>query len=120
MSASFDTPPVPMVCLAAARSAKVNVMPSRCKSIGLGIATILLATGAAAYADATCYCRTSTGEHVAVGETACLKTNSGMREARCGFVLNNTSWKFTGNACPLAGQGDKHGKTAGLAISVDR
>jgi len=95
-------------------------MPSRCPSIGLGITAILLACTGAAFADDTCYCRTSTGERVAVGETACLKTSSGLREARCGFVLNNTSWKFTGNACPLAWHGGNHGKTAGLAISPGR
>jgi len=95
-------------------------MPSRCASIGLGITTILLASTGTAFADDACYCRTSTGEHVAVGETACLKTNSGMREARCGFVLNNTSWKFTGNPCPLAGQGGQHGRTAALATIPGR
>ena len=72
--------------------------------IGLSIAIILLLSVSKASADKTCYCRTSTGERVEVGTVACLKTNNGPKEARCGFVLNNTAWKFTGKSCPLAGR----------------
>jgi len=95
-------------------------MPLRCPSVGLAIKAMLLAGTGTAFADDTCYCRTSTGERVAIGEVACLKTNSGLQEARCGFVLNNTAWKFTGNPCPLAWRGGKHGITAGLAINPGR
>lgn len=55
-----------------------------------------------ALAGRDCYCRTSTGEHVEVGKLACMETSDGPKEARCGFVLNNTAWKFTGNTCPVA------------------
>jgi len=101
---------------ALARIGKVNAMASRYPSLGLSIALILIASTCTAFADSTCYCRTSTGERVVVGDTACLKTNGGMREARCGFVLNNTAWKLTGNSCPLAWHGGKQGKNAELAI----
>ena len=95
-------------------------MTSRYPSIGLSTAALLLVSTGAAFAASNCYCRTSTGEHVAVGELACLKTNNGMQEARCGYVLNNTAWKITGNSCPLAWHGSKHGKNAELAIMLGR
>lgn len=95
-------------------------MASRCPSVGLGITVLLLAGTGAAAADATCYCRTATGGRVAVGGTACLKTNSGMQEARCGFVLNNTSWKFTGKPCPQAWRRGQPGRAAGIAFVTGR
>jgi hypothetical protein len=95
-------------------------MASRCPSAGLGVALILLAGTGTAFGDDNCYCRTSTGKHVALGETACLKTNSGMQEARCGMVLNNTAWKFTGKPCPLVSDGGEHGKYSKLATIVVR
>ena len=95
-------------------------MAPRCPSIGLGVALILLAGTCTASGDDTCYCRTSTGEHVALGNTACLKTNSGMQEARCGMVLNNTAWKFTGKPCPLASNGGKPEKKSELATILVR
>jgi hypothetical protein len=84
--------------------AQVKTMASRCPLVGLAASMILLAgAGAGAgVADDTCYCRTASGARVAVGGTACLKTNGGMQEARCGFLLNNPSWKFTGRPCPQA------------------
>ena len=48
-----------------------------------------------------CHCRTAKSELVKVGDYTCIKTNEGLREARCEFVLNNTSWKFTGKLCPV-------------------
>lgn len=95
-------------------------MASRHSCIGLGIAVILLVNTGAAIADKTCYCRTSTGERVEVGKVACLKTNSGLQEARCDFVLNNTAWKFTGNPCPLAGRGFTQDKKIALATILAR
>jgi hypothetical protein len=99
-----------------ARIGKVNAMASRYPSLGVGIALILLASTCTAFAESTCYCRTSTGERVAVGDIACLKTNAGMQEARCGFVLNNTAWKLTGNPCPLAWHRSKQDRNTELAI----
>jgi len=81
---------------------------------------MLLLGTCSAFADSTCYCRASTGEHVAVGETVCLKTNGGLQEARCGYVLNNTAWKFTGNACPLASHDGGQGRKAELATVLGR
>ncbi len=95
-------------------------MAPRYPPVGLGVALILLAGICTAFGDETCYCRTSTGAHVALGKTACLKTNSGMQEARCGMVLNNTAWKFTGKPCPLASNGGKPGKNSVLATILAR
>lgn len=39
------------------------------------------------------------GGAISEGGTACLKTSSGYVLARCGKVLNNTSWKFLGQSC---------------------
>ena len=33
------------------------------------------------------------------GETRCIKTSEGPRLARCGMVLNNSSWTFSKEAC---------------------
>jgi hypothetical protein len=115
-----SSPPGQCYALILTRIGMVNAMALRFPSAGLGIAAILLAGTCTAVADDTCFCRTSSGERVAVGETACLKTNSGPREARCGFVLNNTAWKFTGNSCPLVSYGSRPHKTAGLAAVLGR
>ena len=91
-------------------------MAPRCPSIGLGIVTLMFLTAGTAFADKICYCRTSTGDRVEVGKTSCLKTNSGFQEARCGYVLNNTAWKFTGKSCPLAGRGRGQEMKSALAM----
>ncbi len=85
-------------------------------SIGLSIAIILLLSTSTANAEKTCYCRTSTGERVEVGTVTCLKTNNGPKEARCGFVLNNTAWKFTGKSCPLAQRESNWTRTVALTF----
>lgn len=54
-----------------------------------------------ANAERRCHCRTANSELVEVGNYTCIKTNEGLREARCEFVLNNTAWKLTGKLCPL-------------------
>ena len=77
------------------------------------VAVASLAATPAAIAERTCYCRTATGEKLEVGRVTCLKTNKGMREARCDLVLNNTAWIFTGNHCPVADRGaDMHDTVA--------
>lgn len=53
-----------------------------------------------AEAKSACHCRTAIGERVLVGNYTCIKTPTGLKEARCDFVLNNTAWKLTGNLCP--------------------
>ncbi len=47
-----------------------------------------------------CMCRAN-GERFELGSVVCLKLPSGDRLARCGKVLNNTSWKMLGDGCPI-------------------
>ena len=65
----------------------------------------LLAASAAAAADpppAECTCRGRDGRAYALGERTCLATAEGPRLAECTMVLNNTSWRVSGRACPEA------------------
>jgi hypothetical protein len=54
-----------------------------------------------AQAGPECTCRHSGGE-VAEGQTACIKSPTGMKMARCETVLNNTSWKMLDAPCPYS------------------
>lgn len=54
-----------------------------------------------AIAGPECTCRHSGGE-VAEGQTACIKSPTGMKMARCERVLNNTSWKMLDTPCPYS------------------
>jgi hypothetical protein len=64
--------------------------------------TAAIACGAAIPAFADCICL-GNGQSYGLGETACLKTPSGTRPARCDKVLNNTSWTFVGESCDVSG-----------------
>ena len=66
-----------------------------------GVAITVSAIPTTAEAGAKCHCRSSVGERIQVGNYTCIKTNEGLKEARCEYVLNNTSWKFTGKGCPF-------------------
>ena len=48
-----------------------------------------------------CTCRHN-AEDIPEGQSICMKTPKGMQMATCERVLNNTSWKFTGQPCPTA------------------
>jgi hypothetical protein len=62
----------------------------------------LVASGVnTAFAGAKCKCRFN-GGYIEEGQTACLKTPTGMSLARCEKVLNNTSWKTLNQPCPFA------------------
>jgi len=56
----------------------------------------------ASMAAADCTCRGRDGLAFQLGEMVCLNTASGPRLARCEMVLNNSSWKVTGESCPTA------------------
>lgn len=72
----------------------------RVLSLILGLAAPLILT-TSVNAGPHCHCRTANSELVEVGNYTCIKTNEGLREARCEFVLNNTAWKLTGKLCPI-------------------
>lgn len=66
-----------------------------------GIVTAVVAMAYPASSNPDCTCRGNGGE-VPEGQTVCLKTASGPKLARCEMVLNNTSWVFLSDSCPLA------------------
>ena len=45
-----------------------------------------------------CTCRYK-GQDYQQGDMLCLNSPEGPQLAQCGFVLNNTSWNFTGMSC---------------------
>jgi hypothetical protein len=57
-----------------------------------------MAMAAATPASADCECIYDGGT-VKEGASMCLKTAKGFRVAKCGKVLNNTSWAITEEAC---------------------
>ena len=76
-----------------------RLLPSLLACLGFAIVG-LGSTGSAA--QTRCICRAA-GQSVPVGKCVCLARPGGVVErACCGMVLNNTSWQFTGNACPIA------------------
>jgi hypothetical protein len=66
----------------------------------------LIFTGAliqTSIAAADCTCRGRDGFDFQLGALMCLNTANGPQLARCEMVLNNSSWKVTGESCPTAG-----------------
>lgn len=64
---------------------------------------IVFANPVESAAETQCTCRAASQSY-AEGTCACLdRPGSGSEIACCGKVLNNTSWKFTGKGCPVAG-----------------
>lgn len=61
---------------------------------------ILFAMAAGPAAADECRC-IANGERFELGSVVCLRLPSGNQLARCGKVLNNTSWKMIGEGCPL-------------------
>jgi len=53
------------------------------------------------FAGPDCSCRHKGGD-TPEGQTACIRTNQGMKLARCERVLNNTSWKMLEQSCPTS------------------
>ncbi len=68
-------------------------------------AAVILGLSAAAPRDvrgeSNCTCRYA-GQSYALETCVCIVTSSGARLACCDKVLNNTSWTFSSENCPLA------------------
>jgi hypothetical protein len=62
---------------------------------------VVLATAAPAAADCECIYAGGTAKE---GTTICLQTQNGFRLAKCGKVLNNTSWAFSDTECTPVSQ----------------
>ncbi len=48
-----------------------------------------------------CTCRYEDAD-IAEGSTICMRSPGGSRMAKCVRVLNNTSWKFLEEPCPVS------------------
>lgn len=46
-----------------------------------------------------CYCRAK-GDRVEVGQTVCLSSPDGPRQATCAMSQNVTTWRFSERPCP--------------------
>ena len=55
-------------------------------------------THAQGQSTSNCTCRYR-GQDFQLGDRVCLNSPDGPQQAECGFVLNNTSWNFTGLSC---------------------
>ena len=76
--------------------------------VGLGAAALVLWLSAAGAVRAATECTCCYGgQSYALEACVCLMTPGGARLACCGQVLNNTSWNFTGEACPMASLPDR-------------
>jgi hypothetical protein len=67
----------------------------------LAIGVFLLSALLPASAEADCKCMAN-GRVFHHGEIACLRLPSGAQLARCGMVLNNSSWIKLQDGCPVA------------------
>ena len=71
------------------------------KGVWIGLTFIALTAAQTAPARADCQC-VAAGKKYQVGEVACLSLPEGNRLARCGMVLNNSSWTKLQDSCPVA------------------
>ncbi|MEX0953747.1 MAG: hypothetical protein WDZ83_00885 [Rhizobiaceae bacterium] len=71
------------------------------KRVWLSLSLVALVFAYVAPARADCQC-VAAGKKYQLGEVACLSLPEGKRLARCGMVLNNSSWTKIEDACPLA------------------
>lgn len=65
--------------------------------LGLTVAGVVLAGTLPAYADCMC---AANGTRYEQGAVACLTVSGRSWLARCGKVLNNSSWEKIGDGCP--------------------
>ena len=61
----------------------------------------LLAAADARAETPNCTCRYA-GQSYLQGTCVCIVTSNGARRACCNKVLNNSSWNFKGETCPIA------------------
>lgn len=64
-----------------------------------------------------CTCRYK-GQDYRLGQMVCLRSPAGPQMARCGMVLNNTSWQFTGRFCAVSLQNAPSGLQRGGAAVI--
>ncbi len=79
--------------------------------ITAAVAGAVLASPNVVMGDPNCTCRYA-GQSYALDTCVCIVTPQGARMACCGMVVNNTSWKFTRNGCPVAAAPESPGGSA--------
>ena len=77
------------------------LVPAAALKAVLLFAVLIVAAPDAARGEPNCTCRAG-GQSHALGTCTCIVTPSGARLACCAKVLNNTSWNFIRNYCPIA------------------
>jgi hypothetical protein len=70
--------------------------------LSLSLAGLVLGSMATAQADCQCV---AGGKKYQIGEVICLSLPGGSRLARCGMVLNNSSWTQLQETCPIGFDG---------------
>jgi hypothetical protein len=74
----------------------------------------IVGLGNTALAEPRCVCRYA-GKDYAVGQCVAMSNAAGQRCGCCGFVLNNTSWKFSDGACGIVSRKSTPRPTADAA-----
>lgn len=68
--------------------------------MGLFIGAVIMVP-TASFAERKCECRYF-GNYIPVGSKICMNTPNGARMAKCEMMLNNPTWQFEDDECPLA------------------
>ncbi len=70
------------------------------RAIVLSLLAAALSAGLTGTAAADCMCAAN-GTRYEMGAVACIRSPAGAWLARCGKVLNNTSWEKLADGCPV-------------------
>lgn len=91
-------------------SCSTSTNPLWRRAVGPALALLAFLALAAASADAAqapCQCRAPGGRFAELGERLCLRApDGGWRVAICDMALNNTSWRFSQDACSPVSRAD--------------
>jgi hypothetical protein len=89
-----------------------------CRSV---LAVLAFSVGSAldgaAWSASECTCRYA-GASYDLDSCVCIATPGGAERACCGLVLNNTSWRFTGDSCPAASVAPRQSSTRDALAQV--
>ena len=80
--------------------------PKKCFATAVLVLGLSAAWPGTARGEPNCRCRYD-GRSFALETCVCIVTPQGTRRACCDKVLNNTSWTFTGETCPIASAPDR-------------
>lgn len=95
---------------------KALVLSKRGVSAGAGL-FLCVAVSAVALAAPKCTCRYA-GQSYDQGTCVCMQTKDGARLTCCDLVLNNTSWTFSSDDCPIAFEGPSGNKEDASQLSA--